>query len=273
MSQITLNQLFDHLWHQYISESPEAEKIHQLFISQGEEVINDHIAIRTFNDPRVNVEHLAKFFKQFGYEEKGQYDFALKKLNAKHYEHKDNVDLPKIFISELRVEDFSVRLQSYVTALIDQISLELLTSTELLYSGTPWQTPLDYEIYQNLLSESEYAAWVYAFGFRANHFTVNVNHMKQLNSIEKVNQLLKDNSYQLNTSGGEIKGTPSDLLEQSSTLANQVTVEFKQGGHVIPNSYYEFAKRYKDNSGKLYQGFIAASADKIFESTDTKATK
>ncbi|MCF6765687.1 DUF1338 domain-containing protein [Thiotrichales bacterium 19S3-7] len=273
MNNSTLNQLFDHLWRQYISESPEAEKIHQLFIKQGETVINDHIAIRTFNDPRVNVEHLASFFKQLGYEEKGQYDFAKKKLNAKHYEHKDDANQPKIFISELRTEDFSDRLQAYVTALIDQISPKLLESIELLYSGTPWQMPLDYEIYQNLLSESEYAAWVYAFGFRANHFTVNVNHMQKLNSIEKINELLKMNGYKLNTSGGEIKGTPTELLEQSSTLANQVEVNFKEGAHMIPNSYYEFAKRYENNKGQLYQGFIAASADKIFESTDTKATK
>ncbi|MCF6807996.1 DUF1338 domain-containing protein [Thiotrichales bacterium 19S9-12] len=270
MNHLTLDELFNHLWQQYISDSPQAAQIHQLFIDQGEEVINDHIAIRTFDDSRVNVEHLASFFKHLGYEEKGQYTFDIKKLNAKHYEHKDNPNLPKIFISELKTKDFSERLQSYVTSLVDQISPELLSSDKLLYSGTAWQKPLDYDIYQALLEESEYAAWVYAFGFRANHFTVNVNHMQNIKEITDINQLLKDHGYQLNASGGEVKGTPSDLLEQSSTLANQVEVEFKQGKFSIPNSYYEFAKRYNDSNGNLYQGFIAASADKIFESTDTK---
>lgn len=267
---MTLDTLFERLWTQYVSDSPEAGKIYKLFTDQGETVINDHIALRTFDDPRINVEHLAHFFKYFGYEEKGQYDFPQKKLNAKHYEHQSDANLPKIFISELRINDFSDRLQSYVTALIDQISPQLLQSSELLYAGTPWHTPLDYDTYQALLAESEYAAWVYAFGFRANHFTVSVNHMKHLKELTEVNQLLKNNGYQLNTSGGEIKGTPTELLEQSSTLANKVNVHFQQGNYTIPNSYYEFAKRYKDQSGQLYQGFIAQSADKIFESTDTK---
>jgi len=50
-------------------------------------------------------------------------------------------------------------------------------------------------------------------------------------------------------------------------MANQVSVEFKQGKYTIPNSFYEFAKRYSMANGELYQGFIAASADKLFEST------
>jgi len=38
--------------------------------------------------------------------------------------------------------------------------------------------------------------------------------------------------------------------------------------HEIPSCYYEFARRYEDKNGELYGGFIAKSADKIFESTD-----
>jgi hypothetical protein len=41
-----------------------------------------------------------------------------------------------------------------------------------------------------------------------------------------------------------------------------------EGLKEIPGCYYEFAKRYPDADGKLYSGFIAKSADKIFESTD-----
>lgn len=268
MSNQALNTLLNNLWDQYITDSPQAKEIHQLFINQGEDVINDHIAIRTFDDPRINVEHLSQFFNALGYEEKGQYDFKVKKLNAKHYENKHDENLPKIFISELRLDDFSPKLQKYVSSMIDQIDSNLLNSPKLLYSGSLWK-PLDYGIYQNLLEESEYAAWLYVFGFRANHFTVNINHMKNLTSLEMVNNLLKSKGYQLNSSGGEIKGTKEELLEQSSILANKVDVEFIQGVKQIPNSYYEFAKRYKDQeTNKLYQGFIAKSADKIFESTN-----
>ena len=72
----------------------------------------------------------------------------------------------------------------------------------------------------------------------------------------------------MNSSGGEIKGTPEELLQQSSIMANHINVEFKEGVYSIPGCYYEFAQRYPDETGKLYSGFIAKSADKIFESTN-----
>jgi hypothetical protein len=60
------------------------------------------------------------------------------------------------------------------------------------------------------------------------------------------------------------------LLEQSSTLADLCMINFNEEAKEIPSCYYEFALRYPMENGELYQGFIAASADKIFESTDVK---
>ena len=83
-----------------------------------------------------------------------------------------------------------------------------------------------------------------------------------------VNELIKKNGFTLNNSGGEIKGSHEDLLQQSSTIADKVKVGFVEGSYEVPCCYYEFAKRYPDSNGKLYSGFVAKSADKIFESTD-----
>jgi len=58
------------------------------------------------------------------------------------------------------------------------------------------------------------------------------------------------------------------LLEQSSTMADKVKVQFINTDAEVPSCYYEFAKRYPDSSGNLYQGFVSKSADKIFESTN-----
>jgi hypothetical protein len=262
-----IEYLLDNLWKQYTKESPESEKIYNLFIESGEVVTNDHIAFRTFDDSRINVEALGNIFTQLGYEKRGEYRFEIKKLYAKHYQHSTNCNLPKIFISELETNKFSIYLQDIVKCIIDKIPNQLLNSAELLYSGTLWGE-LDYDIYQNLLKESEYAAWLYAFGFRANHFTIFVNKLNTYNTIEKVNHFIKQNGFTLNNSGGEIKGTPQELLEQSSTMANKVKLRFKQGEFEVLNSYYEFARRYQDNQGNLYNGFIAKSADKIFESTN-----
>lgn len=262
-----IDLIFDKLWQQYIKDSPEALTIYNLFKDRGEEnIINDHVAFRTFDDSRVNVDTLGKFFESIGYEARGEYIFKVKKLFAKHYEHKTDVTKPKVFISELKSKEFTPFLQEKVKECVDNILPEQLENIDIFYSGTHWE--LDYDVYQKLLAESEYAAWMYVFGYRANHFTVFINYLKTFASVEEINQFLKENHLTLNTSGGEIKGTPSELLEQSSTMANKVSVKFKQGDFDVLNSYYEFARRYPDANGNLYQGFIAASADKIFESTD-----
>lgn len=260
--------LFTRLWNDYTKSNPHALEIYKLFLNQDEHVINDHIALRTFNDPRVNVEKLAEFFLAYGYKECGQYDFPVKQLFAKHYEHEDP-EAPKVFISELRLERFSPQLQKIAKNCVDKIPEKLCNEETLLYSGATWQ-PLSYKTYQNLLDESEYAAWMYAFGFCANHFTVNVNALKRFTTLEQVNDLITKNNFKLNTSGGVIKGTQEECLEQSSTLAGEIEVQFIEGAFKIPSCYYEFAKRYPLKDGKLYTGFIAASADKIFESTDVR---
>ena len=94
--------------------------------------------------------------------------------------------------------------------------------------------------------------------------------MERFSEVQEGNEMIKDNGYILNSSGGEIKGSQNDLLEQSSTMADKMEVTFKSGSEYVPSCYYEFAKRYADQSGNLYQGFVAKSADKIFESTNKK---
>ncbi len=264
---MSYQSLFATLWQDYINRNPHASRVHQLFNDEGEKITNDHVAFRTFNHPKINVDKLAEFFKNYGYQEKGQYNFPVKKLFAKHYEHEDPT-APKVFISELMTEKFSPELQKTVNACIDKIPDDALKSENFLTAGTFWQ-PLSYKTYQSLLSESEYAGWMYAFGFCANHFTVSTNHFTKFQEIKDVNELLLQHGFKLNSSGGLVKGTPADFLEQSSTLAEEVDVKFSEGTYKIPSCYYEFAKRYiVPQTGKLYTGFVAASADKIFESTD-----
>ena len=89
-----------------------------------------------------------------------------------------------------------------------------------------------------------------------------------MKNIETVNQFLKDKGFELNTSGGEIKGNEDVCLKQSATMANIVDWEFNGGKHPIRSCFYEFAERFAMDNGELYQGFVAASADKIFESTN-----
>ncbi|WP_372761691.1 DUF1338 domain-containing protein [Pseudoalteromonas sp.] len=263
-----VNTLFDNLWQNYLAVTPSADKIHALLGStQHNDIINDHIALRTFNHEKIGLEKLAAHFLALGYKECGEYHFEAKKLYAKHYEHSD-LTLPKVFISELLVEQCSPELQAIVNDMVEQIDDAAVTADNFLYSGTHWQVSTD--TYKQLLAESEYAAWMSAWGYRANHFTVNINTLAKFDNIHAVNQALKEAGFTLNTSGGEVKGSPDVLLEQSSTLADEYSVRFSDGEMRIPSCFYEFAIRYPKADGELYTGFVAASADKIFESTNAR---
>ncbi|BEV68830.1 DUF1338 domain-containing protein [Bdellovibrio bacteriovorus] len=263
---MNLDTLLQKMWVDYCQLNPAAKRIYDIFTAEGETVLNDHIALRTFNHPRLGIESLAKHFKKLGYVEKGEYTFVEKKLYAKHYEH-PNMDNPKIFISELELEKVSPFIRETVNQLVAQVPDSVIESETFAMAGRPWK--VNWETYAKLAEESEYASWVAAYGFRPNHFTVNVNKLNKFNDLPTLNKFVQEKGYTLNKSGGEIKGTKADYLEQSSTMASEIPVKFDDGStHNIPGCYYEFAKRYPLDNGQLYQGFVAKSADKIFESTN-----
>lgn len=265
-----IDTLFHNLWENYCAVTPSAQRIYRLLDnSQGGTIVNDHIALRTFNLEKLNLDKLASHFTALGYHQGGEYRFEAKKLYARHFEHPDPT-VPKVFISELLVEQCSEALQETVQNLVEGVAPTVVAERNFLYSGRHWD--IDYATYQTLLAESEYAAWLAAWGYRANHFTVSVNHLTQFRTLAEVNERLKQAGYRLNSSGGEIKGSPEELLEQSSTMADRAEVDFSDQTVSIPSCFYEFALRYPDADGQLYNGFVAASADKIFESTNSKST-
>lgn len=280
-SQIqAIKTLFNQLWQDYQTRlCPMATKVHQvLALKEGKQALqNDHIALRTFASKKLGLKQLAQHFEHLGYVKAGEYEFKAKKLYAHHYQHSD-LSIPKVFISELLVDELSDTAQQVIYQLIAQVSDGYAQDESFLYQGRPWQlTQQDYDL---LAIESEYAAWVAAHGFGANHFTVYVNALKHFEEVASVNQFLTEHGFVLNKVGGEVKGSEFDKLEQSATMADKVWVEFNDEKKVqIPGGFYEFAKRYPEKPGadidlndlifsdKLYQGFVAASADKIFEST------
>ncbi|MEI8202883.1 MAG: DUF1338 domain-containing protein [Bacteroidota bacterium] len=262
-----LQTIFDRLWKDYTEQNPAVKKVYDLLISEGETIENDHIAFRTFDDSRINIDVLSKAFIRAGYIYMSSYEFEEKHLFARHFEHPCYKDAPRVFISQLKTKDFSPFLQQTIKSIIDKLPQEILSSPDLIFSGNLWGMP-SFAVYQQLLAESEYAAWLYVFGFRANHFTVSINSLKKYNDIRLLNEFLKQHQFSINDAGGEVKGSPAELLEQSSIRSGLVTVEFTEGTYEIPSCYYEFAKRYIGANCKLYSGFIAKSADKIFESTN-----
>ncbi|MBX2814214.1 MAG: DUF1338 domain-containing protein [Myxococcales bacterium] len=263
-----IDALFHQLWQQYVAVTPSALGVHQLLGASPQQVlINDHVALRTFNAAPIQLERLAQVLVSVGYKKGGDYFFSAKKVRAEHYEHQDPTR-PKIFISELIVDEFSTPIQAIIGGLVEQVDALLVDDPKVLYSGRLWD--ISFADYQKLLKESEYAGWLAAWGFRANHFTVSVNHLQAISSLQEVNQKLVAAGYRLNTLGGAIKGSPGVLLEQSSLMADRQLVTFLDGDYEIPSCFCEFARRYRDKDGSYFAGFIENSADKIFQSTDSR---
>lgn len=263
-----LNAILDRLWNDYSTQNPSVSKIYDLLKKEGENIVNDHIAFRTLDMPELNIEALAEPFVKNGYQPAGEYEFPEKHLFARHFEIPGDKNAPRIFISQLILKDCSSNLSDTFNDVFKNVDMEKLKRRdEIIFAGRIF-FPLSYTVYDRLRKESEYAAWFYVYGFRANHFTVSVNALKKYDNIVRLNEFLKKNGFMLNSSGGEIKGTPAELLQQSSTMGDLVKIGFIEGEYEVPSCYYEFAQRYPDADGKLYSGFIAKSADKIFESTN-----
>ena len=268
----SLISIFESIWSDYTAFNPHAKTIYDQILAHErisqpglQALVNDHIALRTFDHPRINIQVLGRLFEKHGYEVKGEYHFEDKKLYARHWEHADPT-APKVFISELLTQHFSPRVKQVAEAAAASFTEQQVDSPSILWAGRPWKA--SHEVYQELLKESEYAAWLYAFGFRCNHFTVLFNELKTFAGLKELNEFLIGKGHKLNSAGGLIKGTPAEFLEQSSTLAGKVYLDFTDGRFEIPACYYEFARRYKRPNGSMFTGFIATSADKIFESTN-----
>jgi hypothetical protein len=261
-----INNTLDKLWQIYINQNPSVKKIYDLFVNKGEQVINDHIAFRTFDLPKVNINRLAAIFQKGGYEMKGEYLFPEKKLYARHYAN-PQPEMPLIFISQLEMDSFSHEFKAEVQKIVESINQQDIDNDNFIHSGVLWKN-LSYHTYNILRNESEYAAWLYTNGYVANHFTVSVNHLNSFNNLEHVNVFLKENGFTINANPSEIQGSKSQYLEQSSIKASIREVEFLEGRMSVPACYYEFALRHLQPDGKLFDSFIADSANKIFESTD-----
>ena len=89
-------------------------------MASGERVINDHVALRTFDLDPIGLDALAAPFEALGGRESGEYNFEAKRLNARSWRPPEPT-LPHVFISELRTGDFSPALQETARRLAAQV--------------------------------------------------------------------------------------------------------------------------------------------------------
>lgn len=287
----TLDQVLGGLMRRYKERVPDVQKIiHAMMdkriIENETDIENDHVAFRTMGVPQLGIQSLEKIFLHYGYVKRDYYHFEAKKLDAYWYSPPED-KYPRIFASELRVNDLSERARNIIHYYTDTVKSDPVKELNLdnaeqvdhyLHTGL-WQTPTLTD-YETLLDESEYAAWVIFNHYYLNHFTISVHNLPQgFNTLEAFNQFLEAEGIKLNSAGGKIKESADGKLRQSSTVAGKLLAQFADGKErEIAGSYVEFAERkvldaFKDLPSDQIQrkhrrdGFETGNADRIFEST------
>lgn len=291
----TIDAIMAGLMSRYCARVPDVLKIFEAMI--GDEVIqeldeieNDHIAFRTMGVPQLGIQSLEKIFLHHGYKKMDPYDFVKKKLSAFWYSPPRD-DLPRIFISELRVNELSADAQAIIQSYTDEVTSDPVDQLDLndpmavdeFLHRPLWRTPT-WADYQRLAEESEYASWVIYNRYYLNHFTITIHNLPDgYNTVAQFNEFLEAHDIKLNSSGGKVKISPDKKLIQSSTVAQLINAEFATSdgaveNHIISGSYVEFAQRevldeyvhlpaHQIRRCHRKEGFERDNADGIFEST------
>lgn len=261
-----IQSLLDRLWADYTTLDPRAQRIHQLLTDRGERVVHDHIALRTLRHGKLGIEPCARLFEQHGYTARAEYEFPDERVHARHYAS-DEPGLPGILISELELDSFSRGLRDIVNSLLRQLDLSTLPGDAFVLGGCLWY-PVLHDTWERLHSESPYAAWMAAFGFRAHHFTVLVNELETFASLAELNEFLGQHGYTLDDTDGVIRGSPETLLEQSLTAPARCEVEFADARMEVPACHYEFIYRHALPGGELFSGFKPQAGDRVIAGSE-----
>jgi hypothetical protein len=163
--------------------------------------------------------------------------------------------VPKLFISELVVDELSPDAQAVIRGLVEQLPPGFAARGDLPWAGRPWR--VGHAEYIALAAESEFAAWVAAFGFRVHHFTVDVDSLSTFPDLVALGAFLIEHGFTLDDRGGVIKGSRADRIEQTATRADTAMVELADRIVRLPSCRYHFARRYRLPSGELFHGFVA----------------
>lgn len=298
MSAKPLDTVLAGLMSRYQERVPNVGRILNLMqerelIQSPSDIENDHIAFRTMGVPQLGIQSFEKIFLHYGYQRKDAYQFEGKKLDAFWYAPPEPC-YPRVFVSELRVNDLAADIQDLVRSYTDEVKADPVDDIDLddgaavaeFLHRPLWRTPTLAD-YQTLAAVSEYASWVIYNRYYLNHFTISIhNLLSPYNTVDVFNELLESAGIVLNSSGGKAKVSADGLLIQSSTMAERVDAEFDDGSggtvvHSILGSYIEFAERrvlpeFESLAATAIKrhhrrdGVETSNADRIFESTNSR---
>lgn len=299
MNSEIAHHLWELLWQEYSSRVSYTRTYVQMIKNAGGTVVNDHIAFRslrlTVDSPlgtvKLGIDYLEQLVKALGYEAVGEYFFPDTHLYARHYRHpqQEELNLPKLFISELIVDELPERIIQLMTQTVSGVNLfsisalfdafgndaERLAKELLKVFSTPWQSPRR-SILAEVNTVTQYGAWVLLHGYKVNHFTgyVNCQNTPEYPDIDTTARGLAKLGVPMKD---KIEGDVACGLRQTATQAvTEVVAVLDDNSDVeiqVPwtYAYYEIAQRYmiETESGQqvLFDGFLGQNAQQLFEMT------
>ncbi|EPX58863.1 hypothetical protein D187_003578 [Cystobacter fuscus DSM 2262] len=240
-------RLLDLLWERYAAEVPYARTFADL---SGGRFRNDHIALRSLARSGGGIALFVHVFERFGWKPAGKYSFPETHLTAIHMSHPEG--LPRVFISELHAEKLSTEAQRLLAAL--PVDPPAPTSIEALADWFSAPPAPEESALLTLERESQYGAWLLAFGRKVNHFTGTVDDVEawQRRMLEAGVPMKRD-----------IEGAPGGDLRQTATHAAPVPVTLRDGRtRSWPYAYFEIAQRAPG-----FDGFLDSQARALFDMT------
>lgn len=296
-SDIALH-LWESLWQDYSARVSYAHTYEQMITAAGGTAANDHIAFRslrmTVDTPHgmvnLGIEYLGQLAEALGYEAAGEYTFYQTHLYARHYRHpqQEELDLPKLFISELVVDELPENVAQLihqtvagenllnVSAIISAFNNDIHLAKELQKVFTrPWQPPY-HSVVNQVNQVSQYGAWVLLHGYSVNHFTgcVNRQNTEKYADIDTTARGLANLGVPMKA---QIEGNVACGLRQTATEAviEMVLILNDETGAEIQipwtYAYYEIAQRYmvevEPSKQVLFDAFLGKNAQQLFEMT------
>lgn len=288
------------LWQEYSARVNHARTYEQMITAAGGTVANDHIAFRSLrlliDSPQgkinLGIDYLGQLVEALGYVVAGEYTFAQTHLYARYYRHpqQEEFNLPKLFISELIVDELPANIAQLISKTVSSIPDELISPLTLLQKDgnvetiakqfqqiftRPWLPP-QRSVVEEVNEVTQYGAWVLLHGYAVNHFTgyINGQNTPEYPDIDTTASALANLGVPMKA---EIEGNVNCGLRQTATQAvtEMVTVLDDNNGAEIQipwtYAYYEIAQRYlvEVESGKqvLFDAFLGSNAQQLFEMT------
>ncbi|MBE9037588.1 DUF1338 domain-containing protein [aff. Roholtiella sp. LEGE 12411] len=286
------------LWQEYSARVSHACTYQQMITAAGGTVANDHIAFRSLrllvDSPQgqvnLGIDYLGQLAEALGYVVAGEYTFAQTHLYARYYRHpqQEEFDLPKLFISELIVDELPADIAQLISQTVSSFSSQPEITSVLKSEGNcesiaqlqkvftrPWLPP-QRSLVEEVNQVTQYGAWVLLHGYAVNHFTgyVNRQNTAAYPDIDTTARGLANLGVPMKA---EIEGNVACGLRQTATQAvtEMVTVLDNISGAKIQipwtYAYYEIAQRYpvEIEPGKqvLFDAFLGSNAQQLFEMT------